>query len=878
MDSSLLPKDQSCHHRLAERIVRIPQGSELHIDGYGLCFHLYSVAYARHLDSVLGGPQHQRHQRSTGYLHSPERPCARYNTSNNNNPTSALSPAQIRHVLPTFLPLQLLSQVTKEFVSSLQQGSNNTPMQLIVYWDGDQRYVFKTATDQNRRAGVTDLWSHYQQYCLYGRMPPVATICEWEKTAMPKHRLFATQVLHTLQTMSSNSNNTLRQVFCHEEADHVMARAVTGRPNAYLVGYDSDFCFFPDCNYVPITTLEVHSSSHGVVTACVLRRDAIAQSLNMPKSDDGEILIELAILMGNDYIDPYTAKLDNDWPERHAQPKHYHVTDELLQFLRDQGPGYRVTSSDPDTIEALRFVRMVYSLQGDLRGFALEEEMTVLQQSDAHVFPHLDSDTVDYAMAKVQPLVDTSVKAAVLRCLQDYVDRTAGLNVSNDDNEDHPILMTQSQLDTFQNMTVDDQKTMKEIDRDWMLEPTWRPAWEDVVAVRLLENTIREAIRHSLTSPVVRLHPPYRIFDQYQYFALRHQQQKTASQPALPPAATHSVADNEENDDENDRRTPSVEQRPVLPVDDFEDTILESVEANRVTIIQGGTGCGKSSRIPIFLLKAYPSSKLFISQPRRIAAKALVERLRTVEPDFRDEIALRMGHGVREYESRHTRAWFVTTGYLVRLLAKHPEHFNRVGFLIIDEVHERSVDTDILCLLCRRLLLTNPNIRLILMSATLASTLYQEYFDCSEPVIEVGARRFPVEEVYLEDLHQKVTLPGKVKLNVLALLKECRTLKCTRPPSMNYMEKLYSVVAHLATVVGQPGMAVLVFVPGMNDIVAITELIEQMYTPGITYTCFPIHSDIPFEDQMHVFQSAKPNEVKIVVATNAAEVCSPFRI
>jgi len=231
----------------------------------------------------------------------------------------------------------------------------------------------------------------------------------------------------------------------------------------------------------------------------------------------------------------------------------------------------------------------------------------------------------------------------------------------------------------------------------------------------------------------------------------------------------------------------------------------------------------------------------------------------------------RMGHGVREYETKHTRAWFVTTGYLVRLLANHPGKFDSIGHLIIDEVHERSVDTDILCLLCRRLLQSNPKIRLILMSATLASTMYQEYFEISEPVIRVGARRFPVEEVYLDDLHKKVILPGKEKKNVAALLKESISMRCSRTPSMSYLEKVYSIVAHLATVVGQPGSAVLVFVPGMNDIVAITELVEQLYTPGITYSCFPIHSDIPFDDQMHVFDSAKPNEVKIVVATNAAE-------
>ena len=86
-------------------------------------------------------------------------------------------------------------------------------------------------------------------------------------------------------------------------------------------------------------------------------------------------------------------------------------------------------------------------------------------------------------------------------------------------------------------------------------------------------------------------------------------------------------------------------------------------------------------------------TKLFISQPRRIAAKALVERLRSVEPELKDHIALRMGHGVKEYENKQTRAWFVTTGYLVRLLANHPERFEDISVLIIDEVHERSVDT-----------------------------------------------------------------------------------------------------------------------------------------------------------------------------------------
>lgn len=314
---------------------------------------------------------------------------------------------------------------------------------------------------------------------------------------------------------------------------------------------------------------------------------------------------------------------------------------------------------------------------------------------------------------------------------------------------------------------------------------------------------------------------------------------------------------------------------------------------------------GKSTRIPIMLLRAPPPKgspsglpKLFISQPRRIAAKALVERLRAIEPDLRDQISLRMGHGVRgtlmlirtienfayictdmsttfscspEYETPSTRAFFVTTGYLVRLLANHPQRFDDVTYLIIDEVHERSVDTDLLCLLCRRLLTTNPRIRLVLMSATLAAAMFQEYFQCTEPVIKVGGRRFPVEEVYLNDLSKKVTLPGKESKIVDALLKECIDMKCRRTPAMSYMEKLFTVVANLATVVGKPGSSVLIFVSGLSDIVAIIDLVEQCYVAGVSFTTFPIHGDIPFEDQMDAFIPPRIDEVKIIIATNSAE-------
>jgi HrpA-like RNA helicase len=96
-------------------------------------------------------------------------------------------------------------------------------------------------------------------------------------------------------------------------------------------------------------------------------------------------------------------------------------------------------------------------------------------------------------------------------------------------------------------------------------------------------------------------------------------------------------------------------------------------------------------------------------------------------------------------------------------------------------------------------------------------------------------------------------------------------MKCSQTPSMQHMESLFTVAAYLATVVGNPGTSVLIFVTGMNDIVAIMEIIEGIIVPGTFFTCIPIHSDIPFEEQMTAFNAAEKNEVKIILATNAAE-------
>ena len=92
-------------------------------------------------------------------------------------------------------------------------------------------------------------------------------------------------------------------------------------------------------------------------------------------------------------------------------------------------------------------------------------------------------------------------------------------------------------------------------------------------------------------------------------------------------------------------------------------------------------------------------------------------------------------------------------------------------------------------------------------------------------------------------------------------------------PSQRGMEKLYKMAVHVTAYVARrnSGSAILIFVPGMSDIESISELIEGLKVPKVKFICLPIHSDVPFEEQMAVFDPPLHGEIKVIIATNAAE-------
>lgn len=206
-------------------------------------------------------------------------------------------------------------------------------------------------------------------------------------------------------------------------------------------------------------------------------------------------------------------------------------------------------------------------------------------------------------------------------------------------------------------------------------------------------------------------------------------------------------------------------EREKLPAHAAMSEVLACVEANDVTVISGGTGCGKSTQVPQFLLDHMTSTNrgaeafLICTQPRRIAAVGVAERV----ADERDEkVGGTVGYSIHLEAARsaETRVLFCTTGVLLRMLENDPglvapgQHLGPVSHVIIDEVHERSIDSDLLLLMAReRLLRGGPPLKLILMSATLDAEIFTTYFgqSLSVGVVHIQGRTFPVQRFHLAE-------------------------------------------------------------------------------------------------------------------------------
>eukprot|EP00038_Savillea_parva_P008090 m.174636 g.174636 ORF g.174636 m.174636 type:complete len:1486 (+) comp13861_c0_seq1:211-4668(+) len=373
--------------------------------------------------------------------------------------------------------------------------------------------------------------------------------------------------------------------------------------------------------------------------------------------------------------------------------------------------------------------------------------------------------------------------------------------------------------------------------------------------------------------------------------------------------------------------------RAQLPIAQLRSRLSSALDTSQVVVVSGGTGSGKTTQIPQYILddaiEAGHGSKvnILVTQPRRIAAVSIARR---VAQERGEDVGNSVGFSVR-HQARRARPYgsieYCTTGVVLNQLQMDPTLAN-VTHVIVDEVHERDISTDFLLVLLKSMLTTRPELKVLLMSATLDAAAISDYFG-GAPLVEVpSAPRYPIEEVYLDDIFRQYPESHTSARNAVydaclweqqQLEHEVKALKRSAalsegvPEEDDAVESVAQLSDEHARVVGelnppprkspsrpsdrsvyvaaadlcaklavdlleeamqngtdQPRGSILCFLPGMEHIRAVQRHLSTL-PEYHRMKVIQLHSSVPFEEQQPVFEPAPDGQVKVILATNIAE-------
>ncbi|KAH0847034.1 hypothetical protein AYO21_02270 [Fonsecaea monophora] len=290
----------------------------------------------------------------------------------------------------------------------------------------------------------------------------------------------------------------------------------------------------------------------------------------------------------------------------------------------------------------------------------------------------------------------------------------------------------------------------------------------------------------------------------------------------------------------------------LLPIARHRSSLLYTIETHQVTVLVGQTGSGKTTQLPQYLENAGWCSKgqcIAVTQPRRVAVTTVAAR---VAEEMRCQLGEQVGYSIRfeDVTSAKTRIKFLTDGMLLREALVDPL-FTRYSVIIIDEAHERSLSSDILLGLLKKVKKRRPELRIIVSSATLEAERFAEFFterDAPEGeqqcrIVSIEGRTYPVDILYLDQ------------------------------PTDDYLEK----ATQTAFTIHQqeaPG-DILVFLTGREEIErAVQKLVDLASTlppQAQALQPLPLYAGLSTEEQMYVFSEAAENTRKVILATNIAE-------
>ncbi|KAJ4457818.1 putative ATP-dependent RNA helicase dhx29 [Paratrimastix pyriformis] len=315
-----------------------------------------------------------------------------------------------------------------------------------------------------------------------------------------------------------------------------------------------------------------------------------------------------------------------------------------------------------------------------------------------------------------------------------------------------------------------------------------------------------------------------------------------------------------------------MEKKVPLPVEELRPDFLSALQNHSVVIVKGPTGCGKSTQIPQFILddadaKGMPVS-ILVTQPRRIATRELASRVagERSTPLGGDQVGFCIGgHTCR---GPATRLVYLTTGVLTAMLMNGGPGLASVTHLILDEVHERTVEMDLALALIKEHFWNNgpagQKIKLVLMSATVDTSALCNYFGGQVPCLELPAtnRAHQLDIGYLTDITRAM------QLDQAQLPSALWTFDPARP---RLTEERQALLERFVRWLGEnfrPTDGVLVFLPGIASIDAMYEALTK--NNPRQQICI-LHSSYSIEQQQAAVGKAPPGRQKVILSTNIAE-------
>lgn len=283
------------------------------------------------------------------------------------------------------------------------------------------------------------------------------------------------------------------------------------------------------------------------------------------------------------------------------------------------------------------------------------------------------------------------------------------------------------------------------------------------------------------------------------------------------------------------------EQREFLPAFAVREELLRVIRDNQVIIVVGETGSGKTTQLTQFLYEDGYGNRGMIgcTQPRRVAAMSVAKR---VSEEMECKLGSTVGYAIRfeDCTSKETVIKYMTDGVLLRE-SLNEQDLDRYSCVIMDEAHERALNTDVLMGLFKKILQRRRDIKLIVTSATMNSKRFSEFFG-NAPEFIIPGRTFPVDVMF------------------------------HRSPVEDYVDQAVQQVLSIHVSQGQGD--ILVFMTGQEDIECTCELIQERLNalndpPKLSI--LPIYSQMPADLQAKIFDRAAPGVRKCIVATNIAE-------